>query len=46
MRSPAADHDLLDRGFADQAWFAFATVGAMLDLEVAGFAIGIHVIRD
>lgn len=46
MRSPSADHDFLDRRLAAPARLAFAAIGAMLNLEKAGFAIGIHVIRD
>ena len=46
MRSPPADHNLFDRSFASQAGLAFAAIGAVLDLEEAGFAIGIHVIGD
>jgi hypothetical protein len=44
--APSADHDLLYRRFADQAWFAFAAIGTMLQLEEPGFAIGINVIRN
>ena len=46
MCPSAADHDLFYRRFAVQAGLAFATIGAVLDLEVARFAIGINVIRD
>ena len=44
MRPSAADHDLLDRSFAGEARLAFAAIGAVLDLEEAGFAIGVDVI--
>ena len=46
MSPPPADYDLLYRRFAGEAGLPFATVGAMLDLEVASLAIGIHVIRN
>ena len=46
MRPASADHDLFDRGFAGQAGLAFAAIGAVLDLEEAGFAISIDVIGD
>ena len=46
VRSPAADHDLFDRRFAGQAGLAFASIGAVLDLEEAGFAIGVNVIGN
>ena len=46
MRSPAADHDLLDRRFAGQAGLAFAAIGAVLDLEEAGLAVSINVVRN
>jgi hypothetical protein len=46
VRTPSADDDLFDRGLARQARLAFAAVGAVLDLEEPGFAIGIHVVRD
>src|SRR5579859_6227676 len=46
MRSPSADHDFFDWGLALQAGLAFTAIGAVLDLEEAGFAIGVYVIRD
>jgi hypothetical protein len=46
MRSPPADHDFFNRGLARQTRLAFAAIGAVLDLEKASFAIGIHVIGD
>ena len=46
MRAAPADHDFFNRRFAGHARFAFTAVSTMLDLEVARFAIGIHVIGD
>jgi hypothetical protein len=46
MGPPAANHDLLYRSFAVQAGLAFAAIGAMLDLEITRFAIGVNVIGD
>jgi len=44
MRSPSADHNLLDWSFTGQARLACTAVGAMLDLKEASFTIGVHVI--
>lgn len=46
MCPPAADHDLLNRSFTGEAGLAFTPISAVLDLEEAGFAIGIDVIGD
>ena len=46
MCSPAANNDLLNRRFADQAGLAFAAVSAMLQLEEAGFTISINVVGN
>ena len=44
VRSSSRHHDFLDRRLALQARFAFAAIGAMLDLEKTFFAIGVYVI--
>lgn len=46
VRAASSDHDLLYRRFADQARFAFAAIGAVLQLEEPGFTISINVIRN
>ena len=46
MRPPAGNHNLFDRSLADAARFAFAAINAMLDLEEALFAVGVHIVRD
>jgi hypothetical protein len=44
VRPPASDHNLFDRRFAGEAGLTFTSIGAVLYLEEAGFAIGINVI--
>jgi hypothetical protein len=46
VRSAPTDNDFLDRSLALYAGFAFAAIGAVLDLKKAGLAIGIHIVRD
>src|SRR5262245_6684573 len=46
MRPASGHDDLLDPGFADQAGLAFASVGAVLELEETFLAIGVDVIRN
>ena len=46
MAAAAGDHDALDGCLADQAWFPFPSVDAVLKLKESFLAIGIHVVRD
>src|ERR1700691_3542263 len=44
VTAASGNHYALDGSFADQAGLAFATVGAVLQLEEACFAFGIDII--
>ena len=46
MAAPAGDHDSLDGCLAHQAGFRFAAVYAVLELEKAFFALGVHIIGN
>ena len=46
MTAPAGNHHPLDSRFADQAWFAFAAIHAVLELEESFLAIGVHVVGN
>jgi hypothetical protein len=46
MTAASREHHSLDRSFANQARLPLAPIHAMLQLEKAFFAIGIHVIRN
>src|SRR5882757_9418370 len=46
MAAPAREHDALNGGPTNQAWFAFASVYAMLKLEETFFAVRVYVVRD
>src|SRR5208283_2970360 len=44
VAAAAGDHDAFDGRLANQTGFAFAAVDAVLQLEEAFFAVGVHVI--
>ena len=46
MGAAATDHDALDGGSTDEAGLAGAQVDAVLELEEAANAVGVHIVGD
>jgi hypothetical protein len=46
MRASSPHHYLLNRRFAREAGFTFASIGAVLELKEAFITIGVHIVGN